>query len=115
MTNKPMMHVFMLVKTTPEWLALTPDERFAMLDRYVRPILSEHSGKLDFRFFDIEFFAARVTDLWLWEVKDLDAYRAAIESLRETPVWDRWFEIVEILPGVENAYAEHYGREPLAA
>ncbi|BCL25160.1 hypothetical protein GCM10017557_00190 [Streptomyces aurantiacus] len=31
-----------------------------------------------------------------------------IEALRETPFWDHYFEIVEILVGVENGYAKHY-------
>ncbi|GIL25383.1 darcynin family protein [Actinocatenispora comari] len=29
--------------------------------------------------------------------------------LRETPFWDRYFQSVEILVGVENAYANNYG------
>ncbi|WP_216843125.1 darcynin family protein [Granulicella sp. S190] len=28
--------------------------------------------------------------------------------MRETPFWDRYFSILEILPGVENAYAQNY-------
>jgi len=36
-------------------------------------------------------------------------------QLPRTPIWDRWFSIVEILPGVENAYVGHDSREPLAA
>jgi hypothetical protein len=38
-----------------------------------------------------------------------------VEDLRETPFWDRFFEIVEILPGVENAYADNYGRAAINA
>ena len=38
-----------------------------------------------------------------------------IEALRETPFWDRWFQILEILPGVENAYAKNDDRPVLAA
>jgi hypothetical protein len=35
--------------------------------------------------------------------------------LRETPFWDRYFSIVEILPAVENAYAANYNRTAIAA
>ncbi|WP_408311697.1 darcynin family protein [Paraburkholderia sp. RL17-347-BIC-D] len=31
------------------------------------------------------------------------------------PFWDRYFDIVEILPGVENAYAKNYDRDALTA
>ncbi|MDQ0771765.1 hypothetical protein QF026_000231 [Streptomyces aurantiacus] len=37
-----------------------------------------------------------------------------IEALRETPFWDHYFEIVEILVGVENGYAKHYDADILA-
>jgi hypothetical protein len=38
-----------------------------------------------------------------------------VEDLRETPLWDRYFQIVDILPGVEDAYAENYGRDAVTA
>jgi hypothetical protein len=38
-----------------------------------------------------------------------------VEDLRDTPFWDRYFKIVEILPGVENAYAKNYNREAITA
>jgi hypothetical protein len=38
-----------------------------------------------------------------------------VEELRETPIWDRFFLIVEILAGVENAYARNYDRAPVSA
>jgi hypothetical protein len=65
------------------------------------------------RFFDIEFYSARVTDLWMWEASSHQAYEMLIEELRETPFWDWYFSVVEILPGVENAYANNYGQAPL--
>ncbi|WP_222103452.1 darcynin family protein [Chitinimonas sp. BJB300] len=36
-----------------------------------------------------------------------------VEALRETPFWDRYFSIVEMLPGVENAYATNYAEAAL--
>jgi hypothetical protein len=38
-----------------------------------------------------------------------------VEDLRETPFWDRYFSIVEILAGVENAYAKNNGYQALLA
>jgi Darcynin, domain of unknown function len=63
------------------------------------------------RFFDVEFYSARVTDIWQWDAVDHHAYELVVEDLRETPFWDRYFSVVEILPGVENAYAKNYGRQ----
>ena len=62
-----------------------------------------------------EFFSARVTDVWMWQAKSRHAYEMVVEELRETPLWDRFFSIVEILAGVENAYARNYNRAAISA
>ncbi|MCJ2122546.1 darcynin family protein [Methylobacterium sp. J-077] len=114
-TFNPKLTVFMLVKTAPEWLALSIDDRFAKLRAVFEPILRRHADTVKLRFYDAEFCTARVTDLWVWEASDHHAYEGVVEALRETAFWDRWFTIVEIIPAVENAYATNYGRAPLAA
>lgn len=107
--------VFVLVKTTPEWLGFTIDQRFAHFKNYMSPILKKYENQVRLRFYDTEFFSARVTDVWMWEAKSRHAYELVVEDLRETPLWDRFFSILEILPGVENAYARNYEREPVSA
>lgn len=107
--------IFMLVKTTPEWLGFSIDERFRLLGEHFEPVLTRYKGRVTLRFFDIEFYSARVTDLWMWDATDHHAYELLVEDLRETPFWDRYFQILEILPGVENAYAKNYDRAALAA
>ncbi len=104
--------VTMLVHATPEWLRLTPKERFAFVDETIRPLLARHPA-VSMRFFDAEAFAARYSDMLLWETADLLAYAAVVEDLRETLFWDTYFEVVEIIPAIENAYARHYGVEPV--
>jgi hypothetical protein len=99
--------IFMLVKTTNVWLALSPPERFAFLDTDINPILQAHP-LVKMRFFDAEAFNSRVTDVILWETSDLGQYSSVVERLRESRFWGLYFEVVEIIPGVENAYAEHY-------
>jgi hypothetical protein len=101
--------VFMLVKTSVEWLGFEVDYRFRMLREHLEPILKRHP-KVRLRFYDVEFYTARVTDIWVWDAQGHHDYELLVEDLRETPFWDRFFEIVEILPGVENAYARNYGR-----
>jgi hypothetical protein len=42
------------------------------------------------------------------------AFQLLVEALRETPFWDRYFDMVEILVGVENSYAKNYGLDTYA-
>ncbi|KAB7759205.1 darcynin family protein [Mycolicibacterium mucogenicum] len=104
-----MFTVFMLVKTNPEWLGFPVAKRFDELTLHLQPILDRHPA-VDFKWIDTEFYTARVTDVWMWEAADQHQYELAVEELRESPLWDRYFAVVEILPGVANAYADNYGR-----
>ena len=113
--TQPLTHtIFMLVKTTKAWLAMNPPARFAFLGDVVVPILKAHPA-VKLRFFDAEGFNARVTDVAVWETTDLSAYQKLVDRLRETPFWDGYFEIVEIVPAVENGYAATYGVAPIGA
>ena len=103
--------IFILVKTTPAWLALSPPERFAFLGEEVQPILAAHPD-VTMRFWDTEHFNARVTDVVLFETQNLRSYSMVIEKLRETRFWGPYFDVVEVLPGIENAYADAYDVEP---
>jgi hypothetical protein len=109
------LSVFMLVKTNPEWLGFPVEERLRLLAQHVEPILRKHREKVRLRFYDVEFYSARVTDIWLWDAADSHSYELLVEDLRETPFWDRYFAIVEILAGVENAYAKNHERQALPA
>ncbi len=113
--TEPSLTVFMLVKTQPVWLEFPVDRRFAEGDKYIKPILQKYEGKVTLRMFDTEFYATRVTDLWMWETTSRHAYELVVEELRETPFWDNYFSIVELLPAVENAAAKNYQRQPLTA
>lgn len=101
--------VFMLVKTNPEWLAMSVEQRYDEVVKHLQSALDRHPT-VEFRWYDTEFYTARVTDTWVWETSDPHEYELVVEELRETPLWDRYFTIVEILPGVLNAYADNYGR-----
>ncbi len=107
--NKP-MSIFWLLKTNPNWLALPPKGeggRLHFADRVFKPILLKHPG-VSLRFFDIEAFSTLCTDIMMWTVVDLADYNGLVEDLRESPFWDNYFQIVQILPGVEDGYADHY-------
>ncbi|TWB35881.1 darcynin family protein [Nitrospirillum pindoramense] len=112
---EPAITVFMLVKTMPEWLGMPIDQRFQELARHLQPIVTRYKDDARMRFYDVEFYSTNVTDIWVWDARSHEAYQLLVEALRETPFWDRYFQIVDILAGVENAYANNYGRAPLAA
>ena len=84
-TFNPKLTVFMLVKTSPEWLAMSIDDRFARLREVFEPILRRHADSVTLRFYDAEFYTARFTDLWVWEASEHHAYESVVEALRETP------------------------------
>jgi DNA-binding winged helix-turn-helix (wHTH) protein len=107
------LSVFMLVKTNPEWLGLPVEERFGLLAKQVEPILRKHHEKVRLRSYDVEFYSARITEIWLWDAADAHSYELLVEDLLATPFWDRYFAIVEILAGVENAYAKDCDRHAL--
>jgi chlorite dismutase len=110
---KQVNHVFfMLVRTTPTWLALTPTERFAFLGETIAPILGRHRD-VSMRFFDSEAFSAAYTDVVMWETASVLSYQAIVEELRETKFWGHYFEVVDIVASIENAYALHYDVNPL--
>ncbi|MFF1906496.1 darcynin family protein [Kitasatospora sp. NPDC058218] len=105
---------FMLVKTTPEWLAMTPGERVEAFTTQVVPAIEGQVTGVRSRFYDTEFYSARVTDVWVWEARDHHAYQRLVDALRETPFWDRYFDVVELLVGTENGYARTYGVDAVA-
>lgn len=108
-------HAFaMLVHTTPTWLRMPPSQRFAFVDETIRPLLARHPS-VRLRYFDAEAFNARYTDMLLWETADVLGYQQVVEELRETPFWDTYFEVLEILPMIENGFAHHYGAQPLSS
>jgi len=112
---RPVVHTFfMLVRTTPRWLALPPGERFAFVGAKVAPLLAAHPA-VSMRYYDAEAFSARVTDVIVWQTAELREYQTIVEKLRETEFWGTYFDVVELVPAVENAYATHYQVAPLGA
>lgn len=105
---------FILVKTTPEWLAMTVQERVNAFATEVVPVIESRATGVRSRFYDTEFYSARVTDIWVWEADSHHDYQLLIDALRETPFWDRYFEVVDLLVGAENGYARTYGVDPVA-
>ncbi|MFD7504797.1 darcynin family protein [Streptomyces sp. NPDC059850] len=109
----PPVTAFMLIKTQPEWLAMTPEERVDAFTTQVMSAVKARTKGVRSRFYDTEFYSTRVTDVWVWEADDHEAYQLLIDVLRETPFWDRYFEVVDLIVGTENGYARTYGLDPV--
>lgn len=106
--------IFMFLKATREWLDFEPDVRFSFIKEQVRPILDSYPS-VSMRFFDTESYSAKISDIVTWETSDLSAFQGVIRGLRSTSFWDRYFEVIEIIPSVEDGYATHYGIAPLTS
>ncbi|MBD2773945.1 darcynin [Iningainema sp. BLCCT55] len=83
------------------------------LSKIISPILKKHPS-VQMRFFDSEAFSGRFTDVLMWETAEVQEYQFLVERLRETLFWGTYFEIVEIIPAIENAYANYYGVAPIS-
>lgn len=103
--------VFMMVKTTNTWLKLEPKDRFGFLDKTIQPILKKHPT-VKMRFFDSEAFSGTASDIVVWETDDLRSYQHLVEELRESDFWGTYFDVLDIIPSIENAYAEMYDVKP---
>jgi hypothetical protein len=106
----PTMTIFWLVKTTTDWLKLPPlgaGGRFDFLETVLKPIMARHPGA-QLRFFDAEAFTAVCTDVLMWRVTSQPDYNALVEAFRETLFWGAYFEVLHIIPTVEDGYAQHY-------
>jgi hypothetical protein len=73
----------------------------------LKPILKQHA-KAQMRFFDAEAHTTVCSDLLMWTVHDMRDYHALVEKLRETLFWDHYFQIIHIIPAMEDQYADHY-------
>ena len=104
--------IFMLVKTSNDWLKLKPAERFEFIGKTIKPILDKRPA-VKMRFYDAEAYNSRSSDVIVWETIELKEYEYLVEELRESLFWGSYFEIVELILAVENAYADYYKVEPV--
>ncbi|MFC5145159.1 darcynin family protein [Streptomyces aureoversilis] len=90
---------------SPAWLRLSRDERNALREQCIQPVLAEYADRVSARFFDAEAFHARHTDFALLETADLQAYYHLVEELRDTPlIGDGYLAFTDIRIGIEDGY-----------
>jgi len=101
---------FMLLQSTSRWRALGQDEQHAHHDALLMRVFESYP-ELSLRRFDSAAFASRCSDVLVWETSDVAQYHDAIAALRDGgPLGPVWFEIVEVIPAVEDHGRE---RDPL--
>ena len=114
-TPEPEFTVFMLLKIAPECLGFTVACARELAREALAPILQQHAATVTLGYFDMKFVSDRVTDIWIWRARDVQAYQRLLADLRAEPFWDRYFKVVEILAGLEEAQARKYYRRLLPA
>ena len=105
--------IFFIVKTSPEWLGFTFETRLDHARKTLQPILDAFQGRVRLNWYDVEFYTAKISDIWMIEARDHQGYQLFCEKLRETPFWDRFFLVHDIFPGELNAWAKNYEVEAL--
>ncbi len=98
---------FMLLRSTPDWLRLSREDRQRFLGEHVKPVFARYPA-VPMRFYDAEAFSGRCTDIAVFETDDLEAYTFLIDGLRDTAFFSRpYFEVLDIVPAVEDGYVEY--------
>lgn len=99
--------VFMLLRAQPSWLKLSRQARQDFIAAEVAPILARYPA-VSLRFFDAEAFSGRCSDVAVWRVEDLKSWSFLMDGLRDTAFFaEPYFEVVDIIPALEDAYAEY--------
>lgn len=97
--NEPLLTIFMLIRSTPDWLRLPRQERAVIAEAALSTLGSR------IRHFDAEAFSARATDVVMFETHDLADFHADVERLRDAALFTvPYFEIVEIIPTIEDGF-----------
>jgi hypothetical protein len=99
-------HFFMHMNATKEWLTLSRQERRSFFD-HLRSSIFDKYPHVSVRFFDVEAFSARCSDIALFATDQIQDYYYLIEELRDSKVYTvPYFEIVEILPAIEDGFSD---------
>jgi hypothetical protein len=96
---------FILLRATPAWLRLSREQRKALADQTLGPILQSHAGQLRMRYFDAEAFSAQCSDVMMTETHDPKHHYFFMEQLRDTLLISApYFEVVQIIASIEDGY-----------
>ncbi|OLR93684.1 darcynin family protein [Actinokineospora bangkokensis] len=95
---------FMLLTALPAWLRLSRAERERVADATLGTALARHP-RTTARFFDLEAFSARSSDVAVFTTRDLDDYYLVVEELRDSPLFtEPYFRLDDLLLGIEDGH-----------
>lgn len=98
--------VFMLLKATAQWLALSRDERDALYDSALVLVFNRFPS-VRLRCFDASAFHGRCSDILVWDTTDMPEYHEAVETLRQHAMLDlRHFEIIDVIPSIPDGWRD---------
>ncbi len=105
-----------LLRATARWLRLPRVERNAFNDTVLAPVFAQYAGRVAVRHLDMEAFTGRCSDIALLETADPRAFYFLMEELRDTALFtEPYFEVVDILLGLEDGYRAFEAHKPAAA
>lgn len=89
------------------WLHLTRDERNRFTHEVLTPIFLKYPS-VNVRYYDVEAFTTRCSDIALFETASPQDYYYLIEAMRDSPVCTvPYFEFVDIFPALESGFVEY--------
>ena len=98
-----MFTIFVLLKTTTEWLKLERNKRNQIADQALANIFKDESVTL--KMFDAEAFSTKCTDIAMFQTEDMKSYYFVIERLRDSVlITHPYFELVDIIPTIEDGF-----------
>ncbi|HBF21693.1 MAG: hypothetical protein CMI36_14885 [Owenweeksia sp.] len=107
MENQKPYTILILMNATPQWLALSRDERSAFVEKKLTPIFARVGQTVNIQMFDSEYFHAGVSDFMIVNTSHIDDYQLMMELLRDTEVYNApYFEIKDIILGQENRFED---------
>ena len=96
---------FLLLRATPAWLRLSRNQRRALTDLHLAPLLVGPEA-VRLRYFDAEAFTADASDVMMIETEDPRHHYFFMERLRDSPMFTvPYFELRQIVPAIEEGYA----------
>lgn len=99
--------ILVLMNATPQWLALSREQRAAFFEKSIIPAFRKVSQTVKVRLFDSEYFHARVSDFMIVETDKLDDFQQLIERLRDSKIYSApYFEIRDLIVGQQNRFED---------
>lgn len=114
-TAEPKFRVVMLLNNALAREPFTVVRARAWAQQAIAPVLRKQAANATLHIVDLDVSLPRVSDVWIWCTKDVQAYHHLLADLRESRFWYRYCTIVETLVGVDECYAENYYRELIPA